>query len=132
MTVRVNAGIAAIRLTDNVAETFQVAITNNASLDNPPNDSINVLPASPTLVLEAESGTLTAPMALRNDSQASGAQYVEVPQGSGNNQNDATAGGPGQVEFAVTSRRPAHVEWLLGGGIWNDNGRWNDAVGWED
>jgi len=41
-TVTVAGGVATITLTDKVAETFEVVITNNQSLINPPNDSITV------------------------------------------------------------------------------------------
>ena len=64
VTVRVASGVAAVTLTDAVAETFQVAITNNAGLTNPANDSITVTGGSPTgLVVaygfEEGSGTTT-------------------------------------------------------------------------
>jgi hypothetical protein len=60
-----------------------------------------VTEAPVTITVEAESGSLTAPMVVASNAQASGGQYVEVPQGAGNNVNDATAGGPGQVNFAI-------------------------------
>ena len=55
-----------------------------------------------TVFLEAENGILTAPMVSRTDSTASNGQFVEVPSGTGNNLNDATNGGPGQVRFAIS------------------------------
>ena len=55
-----------------------------------------------TVFLEAENGTLTAPMVSRTDSTASNGRFVEVPSGTGNNLNDATNGGPGQVRFAIS------------------------------
>ena len=59
------------------------------------------------VTLEAESGSLTAPMAIRSDSTASNGKFVEVPQGSGDNFSDATNGGPGQVHFAVSISQAA-------------------------
>ena len=41
-TVTVVGGVAAVTLTDTAVETFEVALTNSASLDDPPNDSITV------------------------------------------------------------------------------------------
>lgn len=54
-----------------------------------------------TITVQAEAGTLTAPMAIRSDSAASGGKYVVVPQGSGSNYTDGTNGGPGQVRFTI-------------------------------
>jgi hypothetical protein len=48
-----------------------------------------------TVVVEAEAGTLTAPMAVVADAKASGGSYIEVPTGNGgtiNNANQANAG----------------------------------------
>jgi Divergent InlB B-repeat domain len=53
------------------------------------------------ITLQAESGTRTAPMVVRSHSGAQGGRYVEVPEGSGNNFNDNTRGGPGQVRFSI-------------------------------
>jgi len=98
----VAGGVAAVTLTDNVAETFAVALTNNAGLTNPANDSIVVTAAGAiTITIEAESVIPTAPMVIRTGPIASGGQYVEVPNGGGNNQNDATFGGPGEVSFSI-------------------------------
>ncbi len=49
VTVIVDRGEAAVRFTDNVVETFQVASANNAGLSNPPNYNI-VVTASPSPV----------------------------------------------------------------------------------
>jgi K319L-like, PKD domain len=54
-----------------------------------------------TFDVEAESGSLTAPMVVQSSGTASGGQYVVVPEGSGNNYNDATKGGPGQISHAL-------------------------------
>ena len=54
-----------------------------------------------TITLEAESGNLTAPMAIQSGSTASGGQFVEVPEATGDNYNDATNGGPGEVSFST-------------------------------
>jgi hypothetical protein len=71
------------------ASSDDVAITVNSTSAN-------------AITLEAESGVLTAPMVLRSDFYgASGGQYVEVPNGTGNNTNDATFGGPGQVRYSI-------------------------------
>jgi hypothetical protein len=56
-----------------------------------------------TLSLEAEAGTLTAPMVIQSSGAASGGQFTLVPEGSGNNFNIGTNGGPGQV------RLPANI-----------------------
>jgi hypothetical protein len=48
-----------------------------------------------TVVVEAEAATLTAPMAVVADAEASGGSYIEVPTGNGgtiNNANQANAG----------------------------------------
>ena len=66
--------------------------------------TITVNPASggqTTITLEAESGSLTAPMVIQSGPTSSGGQFVEVPQGAGNNYNDATNGGPGEVSFSI-------------------------------
>ena len=71
------------------ASSDEVAITVNSTSAN-------------AITVEAESGVLTAPMVLRSDFYgASGGQYVEVPNGTGNNTNDATFGGPGQVRYSI-------------------------------
>jgi Calx-beta domain len=57
--------------------------------------------AATTIILEAENGDLTGLMAIQNTATASAGQNVWVPQGSGNNYNDATFGGPGQVSFSI-------------------------------
>ena len=54
-----------------------------------------------TITLEAESGSLTAPMVIQSGPTSSGGQFVEVPEGAGNNFNDATNGGPGQVSYSI-------------------------------
>ncbi|MGH7930493.1 MAG: PKD domain-containing protein, partial [Candidatus Binatia bacterium] len=54
-----------------------------------------------TLDVEAESGALIAPMAIQSSGAASGGQFVLVPEGSGNNFDAATSGGPGQVSFSI-------------------------------
>jgi hypothetical protein len=66
--------------------------------------AILVNPQSPQLVtlnIEAESGILTAPMMIQSSGAASGGQFVIVPEGSGNNYNDGTNGGPGQVSLST-------------------------------
>jgi hypothetical protein len=66
--------------------------------------AILVNPQAPQLVtfdLQAESGSLTAPMVIQSDSTASGGQYVAVPEGMGNNFNDLTLGGPGETSFSM-------------------------------
>jgi PKD repeat protein len=88
------AGTYVLRLTANdsaLSSSDDVTVSVNSSSGGGP----------VTITIEAESGGLTAPMAVRSDSQASGGQYVEVPQGMGNNSNDATRGGPGQVSFSI-------------------------------
>jgi hypothetical protein len=68
--------------------TFNLSVTSPASAS--------------TVFLEAESGTLTAPMVIRTVSTASNGKYVEVPEGSGNNFKDGTSGGAGQVRFTIS------------------------------
>ena len=67
--------------------TFNLTVTTSAS--------------SNTIALEAENGSLTAPMVVKSSSSASGGKFVEVPEGKGNNYNRNTKGGPGQVQFTV-------------------------------
>jgi hypothetical protein len=55
-----------------------------------------------TIAMEAESGTLTAPMMIQSDSTASGGKFVWVPEGTGNNYTDSTNGGPGEVRFPIS------------------------------
>jgi hypothetical protein len=65
---------------------------------------ILVDPQTPTLVTlnaEAESGTLTAPMVIQSSGSASGGQFAVVPEGSGNNYDDVTRGGPGRVSLSI-------------------------------
>ncbi len=57
--------------------------------------------AATTINVEAESGSVTAPMAIQSDASSSGGQFVEVPQGTGDNLTDATNGGPGQASFSI-------------------------------
>ncbi len=52
--VTVAGGIATVTLGDTVVETFQVAITNNAALSNPANDSITATSATGAVVTKAE------------------------------------------------------------------------------
>ena len=40
-------------------------------------------------------------MVVQSGATASGGTFVEVPQGTGDNFNDATFGGPGQVNFPI-------------------------------
>jgi hypothetical protein len=59
-----------------------------------------VSPQTPQLVTlqqDAETGDLTAPMEVRAAPNASGGLYVIVPEGSGNNFDTSTYGGPGEV-----------------------------------
>jgi hypothetical protein len=53
------------------------------------------------LEAEAEEGRLKQPMEIRSATSASGGRYVIAPEGSGNNYNDATNGGPGEVAFSL-------------------------------
>ncbi len=55
-TVTVAGGIATVTLVDTVAETFEVAITNDGGLSNPANDSIIVSPGAPTQVVMTGAG----------------------------------------------------------------------------
>jgi hypothetical protein len=57
-------------------------------------------PELTTLQVEAESGILTAPMEIQPGDTASGGQFVVVPQGVGNNFEDFTHGGPGEVSLS--------------------------------
>jgi hypothetical protein len=78
---------------------------NDSALQASDDVTITVNPASGgviTVTLEAESGTLTAPMVTQSGATSSGGQFVEVPQGTGDNFNDATQGGPGQVSFSIS------------------------------
>jgi hypothetical protein len=78
---------------------------NDGTLSSTDDVTITVNPASGASViisLEAESGSLTAPMVSRSSPTASGGQSVEVPEGAGNNYNDAIFGGPGQVNFSIS------------------------------
>jgi hypothetical protein len=65
--------------------------------------STSALPSqgATTIPIEAESASLTAPVTAQADTAASGGQYIEVPQGFGDNLNDATFGGPGQATFSI-------------------------------
>ena len=62
--------------------------------------------SSNTIALEAETGSLTAPMLMRSDSTASKGKYVEVPEGTGNNPSEQTNGGPGEVRFTINISQP--------------------------
>jgi hypothetical protein len=65
-----------------------------------------------TIALEAESASLVSPIVIQSDPSASGGQFVEVPQGLGDNLNDATLGGPGQVGFSISIAVPGkYVLW---------------------
>ena len=54
--VTVAGGTATVVLTDTVAETFEVAITNGSGLTNPSNDSITVSPAAASEVVISGAG----------------------------------------------------------------------------
>jgi len=56
---------------------------------------------SVTVIVKAESGSRIAPMAATADAAASGGQLVEIPEGTANNFNDATKGGPGEASLSV-------------------------------
>jgi hypothetical protein len=67
-----------------------------------------------SIVLEAEAGSVTAPMTIQADPTASGGKYVEVVEGGGNNYNDSTFGGPGEVKFSTNiSRAGTYALWAL-------------------
>lgn len=57
--------------------------------------------AATTITVEAESGSLTSPMVIQSDGQASGTQFVAAPEGMGSNYDDAIKGGPGQVSLSI-------------------------------
>jgi hypothetical protein len=51
-------------------------------------------------------------MVIRSNSTASRGKYVEVPDGTGNNSNEQTNGGPGEVRFTIKiSQTGKHVLW---------------------
>jgi hypothetical protein len=69
-------------------------------------------PANDLITLEAESGRLTAPMIVASDSSALNGKFVQVPEGAGNNTNDSSNGGPGQVQFTINiPQSGTHVLW---------------------
>ncbi len=76
-TVTVAGGVATVTLVDTVAETFEVAITNSASLTNPANDSITVSAGTATQVV------LTGPGA-NFATNGSTTLTVQVQDGTGN------------------------------------------------
>ncbi len=57
-----------------------------------------------TLTMEAENGTMTAPMTVKEDDRASGGRYVVVPDQDG---HDPPDGGPGGVSFQVDLQESA-------------------------
>jgi hypothetical protein len=63
--------------------------------------SVVLAQGTTTITLEAETGSLTAPMVVQSGATASGGQFVEVPNGTGDNFNDITNGGPGQVNLPI-------------------------------
>jgi hypothetical protein len=87
------AGPYLLQLTANDGE--KASSADIVILVNPNNSQVVTVP------VEAESGSLTAPMVIQTDGTASGGQYVVVPEGSGNNYNDFTNGGPGEVNLSM-------------------------------
>jgi hypothetical protein len=83
---------------------YLLQLTSNDSEKASSADTVILVnPQTPQIVslyADAEAGTLTAPMEIRSDPNASGGQYVIVPEGSGNNFDDVTNGGPGQVSLS--------------------------------
>lgn len=52
--------------------------------------SLDVAPPSENIVIEAEVGSLTAPMVVSNDALASNGKFIQVPEGQGNGAGKAT------------------------------------------
>ncbi len=100
-----NANAVDTTATFSIAGTYVLRLTgNDSALPASDDATITVNPASggpATITLEAESGSLTAPMVIQSGPTSSGNQFVEIPEGAGNNYNDATQGGPGQVSFSI-------------------------------
>jgi len=76
-------------------------VTRTSTFNLTVTSAVSAEPAGNTVTVEAETGTLIAPMVIRSDATASGEKFVEAPEGSGNNYTDATRGGPGQVRFTI-------------------------------
>ena len=65
--------------------TATITITASGATNSPQTIPVSLTVVSSALVwLEAESGSLTAPMAMGSDSQASSGAYVWIPEGTGN------------------------------------------------
>ncbi|MGH7929828.1 MAG: hypothetical protein ACREQV_18755, partial [Candidatus Binatia bacterium] len=65
-----------------------------------------------TIAVEAEAGQLTSPMVIQSDPASSRGRFVEVPEGSGDNFDDGTEGGPGQARFSINvSEAGTYVLW---------------------
>jgi len=90
--VTVAGGVAAVTLVDTVVETFEVAITNNALLSNPANDSIAVSPGAPTQVVITGAGS---------DFTTDGSTNLTVQVQDANNNLVSTDNGT-QITFSPT------------------------------
>ncbi|MBI1908427.1 hypothetical protein HYS28_03350, partial [Candidatus Uhrbacteria bacterium] len=93
-TVTVAGGVASITITDTVAETFQIAFTNNAALSNPANDGTLVSPAAATVL------ALTGPTSLNANCSSAYTittkdAYANVSNVTGNTIVNLTGGGSG-------------------------------------
>ncbi len=82
----INTSTGVIQWTPTAAGPFSVTVeASNASGVDTQSFTVNVVSSSLVLVwLEGESGSLTPPMAVGPDSQASSGAYVWIPEGSGN------------------------------------------------
>ena len=73
---------------------FNLAVTSSGSTGTVSN-------TGSTVSLEAEKGSVAAPMVIASDTRASQGKFVHVPDGRGNNYNDTSKGGSGEVRFTV-------------------------------
>jgi poly(beta-D-mannuronate) lyase len=78
----------------------RVLLTNDAAYVPTGMGEGNITPEFDNLALEAESGTITSPMAVQSDALASGGQYIMAPSGT-NSSSAAPSSGYSTINFTA-------------------------------
>jgi hypothetical protein len=98
----IGQGTGLIQWTPTATGDYPVTVEASNGVGTPAAQSFTINVVSSVLVwLEAESGSLTAPMAIGSDSQASSGAYVYIPEGSGDVFDPAQAVGSLVYTFSV-------------------------------
>lgn len=99
-----------VRNESNFSNEVNVTIPSSGDSPPPPMDSVQIW-------LEAEEGVLRAPMQISSNTQASGGQYVWIPNGTGNVWDPTQAGGEVVYTFVV----PVTATYVIWGRVISNN-----------